>query len=161
MWPYTVVTDDLSRAGRQRAVEEGPYGRCVFRAGNTVVDHQVVTMESCAGASVVLVMHGHSHQESRTMRYDGTRATLRGRFTLGKNEISVHDHLTDEVERFTFTPAIDAHGGGDSGVMADFVRVLRGEMEPPTPAGDAVASHLLAFAAEDARATGAWVDLLT
>ena len=75
-WPIHVLTDDPSPAGRQTALAEGPYGRCVYTAGSDVVDHQVVSMELSSGASAVLVMHGHSGEEERTMRYDGTRATL-------------------------------------------------------------------------------------
>ena len=45
-----------------------------------------------------MIMHGHSHREGRTMRYDGTRATLRGAYYPGDQEIQIHDHLTGEVE---------------------------------------------------------------
>lgn len=79
-WPVVALTDDLSLPARQRALETGPYGRCVYRCDNDVVDHQTVNMEFTGGASAVLFMHGHAHEEARTMRYDGTRATLRGRF---------------------------------------------------------------------------------
>ena len=42
--------------------------------------------------------------------------------------------------------------------MHDYVRVLRGEMAPLTPARISLESHLLAFAAEEARLTGAVID---
>ncbi|MBK8050575.1 MAG: Gfo/Idh/MocA family oxidoreductase [Anaerolineales bacterium] len=76
-WPFNVITPDVSRAGRLAAVQSGPYGRCVFRCDNDVVDHQTVLMEMEHGASVTLVMHGHSNVEHRSMRYDGTKGTLR------------------------------------------------------------------------------------
>ncbi|HYN89638.1 MAG TPA: Gfo/Idh/MocA family oxidoreductase, partial [Ardenticatenaceae bacterium] len=79
-WPVTAITDDLSLEGRLRALQAGPWGRCVYKSDNDVVDHQTVNMEFEGGASVLLVMHGHSHEEGRTMRYDGSRATLRGSF---------------------------------------------------------------------------------
>ncbi|OUC05501.1 hypothetical protein RY27_26915, partial [Litorilinea aerophila] len=66
VWPFTVLSHDLSREGRLRALQTGPYGRCVYRCDNDVVDHQVVTMELESGASAVLVMHGHSHEEHRS-----------------------------------------------------------------------------------------------
>ena len=59
---------------------DNPYGRCVWKCDNDVVDNQTVAMQFAGGASVVLFMHGHSHEEARTMRYDGTRATLRAKF---------------------------------------------------------------------------------
>ena len=40
------VSLDTSRAGVMRGLETGPHGMCVYRAGNDVVDHQVVSMET-------------------------------------------------------------------------------------------------------------------
>jgi predicted dehydrogenase len=151
VWPFTAITEDVSYAGRLKALQEGPYGRCVYRCDNDVVDHQVVSMEMASGASVVLVMHGHSHEEGRTMRYDGTRATLRARFTVNGEEIEVHDHLTGQVEHVPIPDGESGHGGGDAGIMADFVRALRGESQPLTTARESLESHLMAFAAEESR----------
>ncbi len=150
VWPFTVLSPDLSREGRLRALQTGPYGRCVYRCDNDVVDHQVVTMELESGASAVLVMHGHSHEEHRSMRYDGTRATLRARFG-DPSEITIHHHASGRVEQVPLEEGGSGHGGGDHGVMANFVQVLRGQAEPLTSARASLESHLMAFAAETAR----------
>lgn len=150
VWPFTVLSHDLSREGRLRALQTGPYGRCVYRCDNDVVDHQVVTMELESGASAVLVMHGHSHEEHRSMRYDGTRATLRARFG-DPSEITIHHHASGRVEEVSLEEGGGGHGGGDHGVMANFVQVLRGQAEPLTSARASLESHLMAFAAEAAR----------
>ena len=162
-WPISVISEDPSLEARRRALETGPYGRCVFRCDNDVVDHQTVNMESERGASVVLTMHGHSHREGRTMRYDGTRATLRGCFYSSGSEIQIHDHLTGEEE--VIRPELDAfgsagHGGGDEGLMRSFVRALwEGEADPLTSARASLESHLMAFAAEQARGEGMIIDM--
>lgn len=150
VWPFTVLSPDVTRAGRQKALEEGPYGRCVYHCDNDVVDHQMVTMELESGTSVVLVMHGHSNEEGRTMRYDGTRATLRARFG-NYSEITIHDHLTGQVETIPVEQKVAGHGGGDHNLIADFLAALRGEIPPLTTARASLESHLLAFAAEEAR----------
>ena len=152
VWPYTVLGSDQSLEGRRRALETGPYGRCVYRCDNDVPDHQVVSMEMADGSSIVLVMHGHSHEEHRSMRYDGTRATLRARFGA-ESAITIHEHGGSRVE-VPIPPGGAGHGGGDHGLMRDFVRVLRGEIPPLTTARVALESHLLAFAAEEARLAG-------
>ena len=157
-WPVHVITDDLSREGRMAALREGPYGRCAFLAGSDVVDHQVVTMELDSGASVVLVMHGHSHEEARTMRYDGTRATLRATFGA-RQEIEVTDHATGRTESVPIGRAAGGHGGGDAGIVSAFVRSARSGEPPLTAAIDSLESHYLAFAAEEARLSGARVDM--
>ncbi len=150
IWPFTVLTADPTYENRLAALRDGPYGRCVYRCDNDVVDHQVVAMELETGASVAMVMHGHSNEEHRSMRYDGTRATLRAR--LGHSaEITVHDHASGRMERVPVEAGRAGHGGGDEGIVADFLAVLRGEKASLTDARTSLESHLLAFAAEEAR----------
>jgi predicted dehydrogenase len=160
-WPMSALADgDLSRAAIQKALEEGPYGRCVYHCDNDVVDHQIVTMETEAGTSIALFMHGHSHEEGRTLRYDGTRATLEGRFMTLSQEIRIHDHRTGETEVIYPELSMEGHGGGDTGLMDAFVRALRGGVQAPlTDARASLESHLLAFAAEQARAEGKVIDM--
>lgn len=158
-WPSSTISEDLSLEGRRRALETGPYGRCVYHCDNDVVDHQTVNMEFEGGTSVVLFMHGHSHEESRTMRYDGTHATLRGKFTYKDGWIEVHDHVTNRREDVEIPPGEGGHGGGDFGVVRAFVRAARGDEGTLTAAREALESHLLAFAAEQSRLEGAVVDM--
>lgn len=160
-WPISVISEDTSLEARRRALETGPYGRCVYHCDNDVVDHQTVNMEFASGATGVLFMHGHSHQEGRTMRYDGTRATLRGRFGHGFNSIEIHDHLTGRVEKIQPQAEGSGHGGGDEGIMAAFARALHNSCALMTTAGVSLESHLMAFAAEEARVNGSIVSMDT
>ena len=159
-WPATAVTHDLSYEGRQKALERSPYGRCVYHCDNTVVDSQTVNMEFEDGTTVVLFMHGHSHLEGRTMRYDGTRATLRGSFTIEHGKIDIHDHLADTRKRVKI-PMSDGtgHGGGDFGIVRSFVGAMRGETEALTNARASLESHLMAFAAEESRHNNTVIDM--
>jgi predicted dehydrogenase len=153
-WPTSVISVDTSLEARRGALETGPYGRCVYHCDNNVVDHQVVAMELESGTSVSLFMHGHSNEECRTLRYDGTRATLRGKFTYSTGEIELHDHLTGRIEKIE--PDVGrGHGGGDEGLVAAFVKGLRsGKPEVLTSARNSLESHLMAFAAEKSRVEG-------
>jgi len=159
-WPISVISEDTSPEARLRALETGPYGRCVYHCDNNVVDNQTVNMEFESGATGVLFMHGHAHREGRTMRYDGTRATLRGQYYINDQRIEVHDHLTGKVE--VIRPQVGqvgatGHGGGDEGLMRAFVRVLRGSEAALTTARESLESHLMAFAAERSRVQGGQV----
>ena len=152
------VTLDRTPEGVMRALETGPYGRCVYRSDNDAVDHQVVLMRFAGGLSVSLTMQGSSHLEGRTIRVDGTRATLLANEARG--ELQIHDHRTGQAERIAKLRGVGGHGGGDEGLMRAFVGALRGDRAGVrTSAREAVASHLMAFAAEAARVSGDAMDM--
>ena len=159
-WPVHVITDDLSAEGRLRALQTGPYGRCAWKCGSDVVDHQVVSIAFESGASASLTVHGHSHEEGRTMRYDGTRATLRGRFGRHQ-ELTIHSHLTGEVEEVSIPPVASGHGGGDAGIIEAFLDSIELGKPPSTSAAESIESHLLAFLAEEARLERTVIDVAT
>jgi predicted dehydrogenase len=162
-WPLSVVSDfPQDRDVVLQALREGPYGRCVYHCDNDVVDHQVVSMEFENGITGSFTMHGHSHEESRTTRIDGTQVTLLAKFGFNASFIEVHDHRSMQVERIDFPNNVesDGHGGGDFGIMRDFIRTMQGREEPMTPARESLESHIMAFAAEESRESGAVVDLV-
>jgi predicted dehydrogenase len=152
------ITLDRTPEGVMRALETGPYGRCVYRSDNDAVDHQVVLMRFRGGLSVSLTMQGSSHVEGRTVRIDGTRATLLANEARG--EMEIHDHRTGQAERISRPRGVGGHGGGDDGLMRAFVGAIQGDRAGVlTSAREAVASHLMAFAAERARLQDEVVDM--
>jgi predicted dehydrogenase len=154
----TAVSLDRSPAGIRRALETGPYGRCVYRCDNDVVDHQVVALELEGGLAVSLTMQGSSHVEGRTMRIDGLRATLLG--NQARNELVVVDHRTGETDTIRPAPGVGGHGGGDEGVVRAFLDGVRqGSGAVLTSGWESLESHLIAFAAEEARLAGAVVGM--
>ena len=106
------------------------------------------------GTSVTLTMHGHSHLEGRITRIEGTAATLTSDFSYGGSWIEVNEHHSDHRTRYDTTTSLKSgHGGGDHALMAGFVKALRDHDETAalTTARTSLESHLMAFAAEDAR----------
>lgn len=158
-WPVTAITDDLSPPARLAALREGPYGKCVYHAGNDVVDHQVVSFELAGGATAVLVMQGHTAEEGRSMRYDGTRGTLTGTFTYAGGVIEIDDFRSGGRTRLEIDPTKSGHGGGDFGLIRAFVRTIRSGERPLHHGREALESHVLAHAAEAARTSGAVVSM--
>lgn len=142
-------------------LETGPYGRCVYHCDNDVVDHQSLNMELADGTTVTMTMQGQGNYEGRSMRYDGTDATLYGKFTEGGNKISIHYHRTGEVEE---VPVIDrdssGHGGGDFGIVRSFLNAVNGTPDDSvTTARESLESHLLAFASEESRLTNTVINM--
>jgi predicted dehydrogenase len=153
-WPSSAVAIDPSPENIMTALQEGPYGRCVYHCDNDVVDHQVVSMQFERGTSVTLTMHGHSHLEGRTTRIEGSNATLTSEFMHGGSWIEVNEHGSDRCTRYNTTASQKSgHGGGDFGLMAGFVQALQhaDEHTPLTTAQTSLESHLMAFAAEESR----------
>ena len=152
-WPQNAVSYIPTKDARLEKLKTEWYGRCVYHCDNDVVDHQTVNMELEDGTTVTLVMNGQGDEECRTVRWDGTKATLYGKFSSRGDEIRVHHHLTGEVED---VPVIardsSGHGGGDYGIVRSFIKALKGEADDSiTTARESLESHLLAFAAEESR----------
>ncbi len=161
-WPLDVVAWPPTEENVGAALRDGPYGRCVWACDNDVVDHQVVSLRYEDGATASLTMTGFTRMRDRETRIFGTRGELRGDGT----SIEVYDFLTGDVTRRETGVASDGeiptgHGGGDDGVMADFVAaVAAGDpgLIPTTPA-HTLESHRIAFAAETARRESRVVEL--
>ena len=155
-WPVDVITTDLSEAGRRRALEEGPYGRCVYHCDNDVVDRQVVNLLFEGGAVATFTMTAFSADFSRQLKVFGTRGQIQA--DMGTGEIVLHPFGAEKqivpVER-----AISGHGGGDYGILRDFLQVLREGGESRTSAEISLQSHLICFAAEKSRIEHAVVAL--
>lgn len=151
-WLATAISDDHSLEGRRKALEEGPYGRCVFHCDNNVVDHQVVNIEFKNGVTAAFTMCAFTKEISRTIKLMGTLGEIRG--NMDTNEIEIRRFIEDKPE-IIVTDDVNGdngHGGGDRGIMEEFVRLLEnGSTEGLTSADISVQSHLMAFAAEKSR----------
>ena len=149
-WPVDVITTDLSFEGRRKALEEGPYGRCVYYCDNDVVDRQVVNMEFENGGVATFTMTGLSADFSRQLKIFGTEGQIQA--DMGKNEIVLH-RFGEDPNPIPVDMGLEAsgHGGGDYGIMADFLRILQEGGESRTSAEVSLQSHLICFAAERSR----------
>lgn len=152
-WPTSAISDDLSFDARYKALQEGPYGRCVYHCDNDVVDHQVVNLEFTNEVTVAFTMSAFTRDISRTIKLMGTKGEIRG--AMEKNEIEIVYFGTGKVERICFEDAGGhvGHGGGDNGLIRDFIKLVQtdGRAEGRTSASRSVQSHLISFAAEQSR----------
>ena len=157
-WPISTITEDLSLEGKWEALRTGPYGRCVYHANNDVVDHQVTIIEFKNGVTATFSMHGFSYTEGRTIRIDGTKGTLIGEFLASGDKLVFYDHFNETQELIVIRKmqlkTAMTHGGGDLGLIESFIKSLQlGSEEPLTSAKTSLESHMMAFAAEEARLT--------
>jgi predicted dehydrogenase len=154
-WPVNVITTDLSLEGRARALETGPYGRCVFYCDNDVVDHQTMTAKFANGVTAAFTMSGFTRDIHRGITLFGTRGEIDG--DLEDNAIRVKDFSTGHVDTVNLATPEGGHSGGDFNFISDFVRMVRdknGAEKNGTGKNDAAhsfESHYMAFAAEESR----------
>lgn len=150
-WTRFIANDPSPEAVRQ-ALREGPFGRCVYRCDNNVVDHQVVNMEFEEGVTASFTMSGFSHDISRTVQIMGTLGEIRG--CMEKGEIALYP-FGEEGCLVPVSVEEGGHGGGDEGLVREFLKDVRSRRRESgqglTSAGASVQSHLMAFAAERSR----------
>lgn len=153
-WPTNVITNDLTPAGVVKALEEGPYGRCVYACDNDVVDHQVVNMRFKDNSSCAMTMTAFCNEGGRQTRIFGTTGSIRG----DSRKFYIQNFLTNEyteidTELNNDGGILSGHGGGDGGLMDAFVRALETGDSSYILSGvdDTLESHLMVFAAEESR----------
>ena len=140
-----------SKAELMDLLKTNRFGRCVYRCGNDVVDHQSVNVEFEGGLTVSFNMAGHNAVERRITK-----------ISLTNGEIGF-DTSGDTITAFTFEPLreerikpsgmLGSHGGGDRLIMDGFVAAIQSKGAAPmlTSVDMSLDSHLLAFAAEQSR----------
>ena len=157
-WPTTAICPIQTKEAVEKAVEEGPYGRCVFNCDNNVVDHQSTILEFENGTTATFNLSAFTNKVHRTIKVMGTKGEIRA--IDSKNEVEYQ--LFDTNERKVINPQVvfGGHGGGDTGLMNDFVSlVLQKSGEALTSADKSVQSHMMAFAAEESRHNNSVVDI--
>lgn len=155
------VTPTSDKESVLTALKTGPYGRCVFRCDNTVVDHQIVNMEFENDVEVSFVMSAFTKECKRTITLMGTNGEIQGDMEEGR--IRIFDFVSGNTEEIYLHTPSKGHSGSDERMMHDFVQLLGNSenSEVPTGAGISVDSHLMALAAEESRLSGETIDFAT
>ena len=151
-WPVNVITADLSKEGRMRAMREGPYGRCVYHSDNDVVDHQVLAMEFDRERTASFTMTAFASGSRRT-RIMGTMGEA-----IGDTRYVTVDNFRNATQETIDTERADTginsgHGGGDYGLMETFIKAVQHQDASLISSSLAVSmeSHHIAFEAERSR----------
>lgn len=157
-WPTTAIVEIQTIDEVKKAVAKGPYGRCVYNCDNNVVDHQSTILEFENNVTATFNLSAFTNQVNRTLKIMGTKGEIRA--IDSKNEIEVQ--LFDTNERKVLNPKqiTGGHGGGDTGIMEDFISlILSNKGKALTSASVSVQSHMMAFAAEESRLTDKVVNM--
>jgi len=172
VWESLEHVEKPTTEQKVRALEtDSPYGRCVWKCDMEVVDHQSVLVEFEDGSTATHNMVGGASRPSRAVHLIGTRGEIQGvfedrRFVIRHIDPRPGHEYSEQVIDLDvggdMHGAFGGHGGGDSRLVADFVRVIKGEPSSisTTDIRDSVAGHLIGFCADRAMEEHRVVDIV-
>lgn len=162
-WPASTITQDQTEEGVRKALADSPYGRCVYRCDNDVCDNQVVLIEFKNNVTVSFNLSGFTNKMSRTIKIMCEHGEIRGDDSLNRIEVTkfASNALEGYEQRVIHTGETQGgHGGGDIGLMNDFIELLETNGDHSRSSiTQSVESHIMAYAAEQSRVTGNVIDV--
>lgn len=156
-WPANVVVNAPTAERVERALKNGPYGRCVYHSDNDVVDHQVVNMELESGVTISFTMCAFSNEIYRQIKIMGTRGELEGDMITNKIRVWEFGKEPQIIDIASMESDLSGHGGGDFRMVRDLLDLMQGKAtdnDTLTSIDRSLQSHRVAFAAEYSRIHG-------
>jgi hypothetical protein len=152
-WPYDVLGANAEQ--RLHAVTTGRYGRCVWRSDNDVCDNQTVNIQFESGVHAHFGLYGLTADNTRRITVLMDRAELVG--DLHQGRLALHEFTGRQNQMSTREIPLpvpdDHHGGGDLALLRTLHEHLTtgAHREVMTSLESSIASHVLAFLADDSR----------
>jgi predicted dehydrogenase len=157
-WPVSPLIDGVADIENvTRALEDGPYGRCVYECDNDVCDNQVVNLEFADGRTASFTMVAFTSLIcDRQLRMHFTHGEIVG----DMNKYTVTDFRLGKSKTCYPKNEGGGHGGGDLGLIRAFVEAIRTGKQDilGTNVTDVLRSHLTVFAAEMSRREGSVIN---
>jgi predicted dehydrogenase len=154
-WPISPIVDGVPNPQNvAEALENGPYGKCVYESNNDVVDNQVVNLEYSNGTTCSFTMVAFTDLIcERQTRIHFTHGELVGD---GSTFRTVNFRTNESKRHYPSVEQGSGHGGGDLGLISAFVEAVKtGRQEVlGTNVEEVMRSHLTVFAAEESRKMG-------
>ena len=144
------VCTNPTKENLKKAIDDGPYGRCIYKCDNNVVDHMVNILEFEDNVTATFNLSAFTKECTRTTKLMFTHGEIGANHM--KNLIDVYKF--GENSHKVIYPKVQksGHGGGDYGIIKDFISILQNNNgDYKTSALKSVDSHIMAFAAEYAR----------
>lgn len=159
-WPANVLSPTPDREHILEALDNGPYGRCVFRCDNDVVDHQVVNMLFEDGVTANFTMTAFTANGARAMNVMGTDGEIRADYDGGFIRVMPFGGEEYTIDVNSLSADSSGHGGGDIVMLRDFINCIANGTAPKFELRESTQSHLIAFAAERSRLNGGAPELI-
>ena len=156
-WPVNEYATGPSNAEKLATLNtSSPYGRCVWRCPNHVVDHQCVVIEFVDGTTASHDLFCATARRGRTIRIVGTEGEIEGEYESGRIVLrkAIRGAPGRYSEEFTHVTPFDMKMPGpricERRLVEDFIGTVRGDPAAPgiTRIEDSLVGHQIAFAAD-------------
>ena len=152
-----VVDPKVTDESLKKALEEGPYGRCVYKSDNDVCDHQSIAIQFEDEVSATFNLSAFAKDVHRNIKIQGTKGEIIADDLT--QEIRVNVFGKDEDRLIKVNNMVGGHGGSDRAIIKAFYDACNGSIdEVKTGAMESLASHLMCFDAEESRIVGKMVE---
>lgn len=137
----------------EQALKKGPYGRCVYKCDNNVVDNMVSIIEFENKVTATFNLSAFTKECDRTIKLMFTHGEVGG--SMENSEIRVKKFGSSDEKIIKLAKGLKGHGGGDMEIIKDFINLVGDNGgEAKTSASKSTESHIMAFAAEYSRISG-------
>ncbi|MEF9992243.1 MAG: Gfo/Idh/MocA family oxidoreductase [Romboutsia sp.] len=132
-------------------LQKGPYGRCVYKCDNNVVDNMVSILQFENNITATFNLSAFTKDCNRTIKLMFSHGEVGG--SLMENTIRIKVFGKDEDTVINIDTDASGHGGGDATLLKDFLYAIKENSldRVKSSAKNSVDSHIMAFAAEYAR----------
>lgn len=142
----------------EEALKKGPYGRCVYKCDNNVVDNMVSIIEFENRITATFNLSAFTKECDRTIKLMFSHGEVGG--SLDKNEIRIKYFGKNDETVIKLKQGLTGHGGGDMETMKDFISLVGNNCgNLKTSASKSIESHVMAFAAEYSRISGQVINI--
>lgn len=141
---------DTSREALEKVATTTPFGRCVFRSKNDVVDRQSVMLQFEGGAIATLMISAFTDRNIRETLITGTKGEIFG--TGSEVEVRRFDGKSVEIPALSLDND-SRHNGGDFNLLTETLRLIEegSKAEYAALLEEALRSHYLGFEIESCR----------
>lgn len=166
-WPTNTLSTNPTEETVIAALKEGPYGRCVYKCDNNVVDNQIVNMLLEDNVTLNFTMSAFTSDIRRTLRIRGTMGEILGDMEAHTLKVTLFGKPTEIIDTSKISATAlggtgAGHGGGDSGILDSLISLFNGEdvSNSISSIDKSIESHFVALAAEESRKNmGAVIDM--
>lgn len=133
-----------------------PHGECIYKAGGDIVDHQNVMITFENGSTAVHTLNLGSMRPGRSIWVQGTEGEIEGWVNddyvmLRKYDRKTSCYLEEKVGIDNEPGIVDAHFGGDKGLVQEFCNMMLGKEASisRTTIDDSINGHLTCYLADE------------